>query len=160
MAASSESARRSMKTFPTSTIHPPRRSLFDALPARHQHSLQSRAQSKGRVADYIARVGENKVCTSIIVAAELRFGAAKRGSKRLTIQIEAILSALDVQPFDAPADAAYAELRTLLEAEGLPIGGNDMLIAAHALSTARVMVTNSEGEFARVRGLEVENWLR
>lgn len=115
---------------------------------------------QGRIADHIARVGENEVCTSIIVAAELRFGAAKRGSERLTRQIEAILSALDVQPFDAPADAVYAELRTQLEAEGLPIGGNDMLIAAHALSTARIMVTDNEREFARVRGLEVENWLR
>ena len=115
---------------------------------------------RGRIADHIARVGEDEVCTSIIVAAELRFGAAKRGSERLTLQVEAILSVLDVEPFDAPADAAYAELRVQLEAAGVPIGGNDMLIAAHALSRARIVVTDNEREFARVRGLEVENWLR
>jgi tRNA(fMet)-specific endonuclease VapC len=115
---------------------------------------------QGRIAAHIARVGDDAICTSIIVAAELRFGAAKRGSARLTLQLERILSALDVQPFDAPADASYADLRVQLETAGLPIGGNDMLIAAHALSSARVVVTDNEREFARVPGLEIENWLR
>jgi tRNA(fMet)-specific endonuclease VapC len=115
---------------------------------------------QGRIAERIARAGEAAICTSIIVAAELRFGAAKRGSERLTRQLEQILSALDIQPFDAPADAAYAELRTRLEAAGRPIGGNDMLIAAHALATGRTLVTDNEREFARVIGLQIENWLR
>jgi tRNA(fMet)-specific endonuclease VapC len=115
---------------------------------------------QGRIAQQIARVGEAAICTSIIVAAELRFGAAKRESERLTLQLEQILSVLEVQPFDAPADAAYADLRVHLESVGLPIGGNDMLIAAHALSTDRVVVTDNEREFARVPGLQVENWLR
>jgi tRNA(fMet)-specific endonuclease VapC len=115
---------------------------------------------QGRIAAHIARVGEDAICTSIIVAAELRFGAAKRASERLTRQLEQILSALDVQPFDAPADLVYGELRARLEAAGLPIGGNDMLIAAHALSTSRIVVTDNEREFARVAGLQIENWLR
>jgi tRNA(fMet)-specific endonuclease VapC len=115
---------------------------------------------QGRIAGHVARVGEDAICTSIIVAAELRFGAAKRGSERLSLQLDRILAALDVQPFDAPADAAYAELRAQLEAAGLPIGGNDMLIAAHALSMGQIMVTDNEREFARVAGLQVENWLR
>lgn len=115
---------------------------------------------QGRIAGRIAEVGESAICTSIIVAAELRFGAAKRGSARLAEQLERILSALDVQAFDAPADAAYAELRTRLEAAGNPIGGNDMLIAAHALAAECSVVTDNEREFARVPGLRVENWLR
>jgi tRNA(fMet)-specific endonuclease VapC len=115
---------------------------------------------QGRIAARIAEVGDQAICTSIIVAAELRFGAAKRGSERLTIQLERILSAIDIQPFDAPADAAYARLRVQLEAAGSPIGGNDMLIAAHALATDCAVVTDNEGEFARVGGLQVENWLR
>jgi tRNA(fMet)-specific endonuclease VapC len=115
---------------------------------------------QGRIAAHIARVGEGAICTSIIVAAELRFGAAKRGSERLTLQLDRILSTLDVQPFDAPADAAYARLRVELEAAGLPIGGNDMLIAAHALSMERIMVTDNTREFARAPGLRIENWLR
>lgn len=115
---------------------------------------------QGRIAEQIARVGEREICTSIIVAAELRFGAAKRGSERLSQQMERILAALDVQAFDAPADAAYGRLRAQLEGAGLPIGGNDMLIAAHALATACTVVTDNEREFSRVAGLSVENWLR
>lgn len=115
---------------------------------------------QGRVAARIAEVGESSICTSIIVAAELRFGAAKKGSERLTVQLERILSAIDIQPFDAPADAVYADLRVQLEAVGTPIGGNDMLIAAHALASDHVLVTDNEREFARIPRLQIENWLR
>ena len=115
---------------------------------------------QGRAAARIAEVGEGAICTSIIVAAELRFGAAKKGSERLTIQLDRILSAIDIQAFDAPADAAYARLRVQLEAAGSPIGGNDMLIAAQALATDCAMVTDNEREFVRISGLRVENWLR
>ncbi len=115
---------------------------------------------QGQIAREIARVGESAVCTSIIVAAELRFGAAKRRSERLTAQLEAILGALEVQAFDAPADVAYGRLRAELEAAGLPIGGNDMLIAAHALSTGSIIVTDNQREFERVPDLQIENWLR
>jgi tRNA(fMet)-specific endonuclease VapC len=115
---------------------------------------------QGRIAEHIARLGDDAICTSIIVAAELRFGAAKKGSERLTIQLERILSAIDIQPFDTPADAVYARLRARLEAAGSLIGGNDMLIAAHALATDCAVVTDNEREFLRISGLQVENWLR
>lgn len=115
---------------------------------------------QGQVAARIAQVGEGAVCTSIIVAAELRFGAAKKGSPRLTAQLELVLAALEVLPFEAPADAAYGDLRARLEAAGTPIGGNDMLIAAHAISSGCSVVTDNEREFGRVDGLTVVNWLR
>lgn len=115
---------------------------------------------QGQIAARIAQVGEGAVCTSIIVAAELRFGAAKRGSPRLTAQLELVLAALEVLPFEAPADAAYGDLRARLEAAGTPIGGNDMLIAAHAISSGCSVVTDNEREFGRVDGLTVVNWLR
>lgn len=114
---------------------------------------------RGTVAERIAQVGEDAVCTSIIVACELRFGAAKKASPKLTAQVEAILAALDVLPFDQPADNAYAQLRQHLEQSGTPIGPNDMLIAAHALATGCEVVTANVGEFARVSGLRVSNWL-
>jgi tRNA(fMet)-specific endonuclease VapC len=115
---------------------------------------------QGRVAARIAEIGEAKICTSIIVAAELRFGAAKKGSERLTRQTDSILSLIDIQAFDAPADDAYARLRVKLEASGAPIGGNDMLIAAQALATDCAVVTDNEREFLKVTDLKVENWLR
>lgn len=115
---------------------------------------------QGRVMRHISKVGEEQICTSIIVAAELRYGAAKRGSRRLTTQLEAVLSALDVLPFEAPADAAYGLLRARLERVGRPIGGNDLLIAAQALALGYTIVTDNEREFARIENLPRENWLR
>ena len=114
---------------------------------------------RGLVAERIAAVGERQVCTSIVVAAELRYGAARRRSDRLARRIEAILSALDVLAFDEPADRRYAELRTHLERRGTPIGPNDLLIAAQALALDLTVVSANEDQFMRVPGLEVENWL-
>ncbi len=115
---------------------------------------------QGRVTERIREVGEARVSTSIIVAAELRYGAAKRGSPRLTAQLEAVLAALEVLPFEAPADAAYGRLRAALEGAGRPIGGNDLLIAAQALALGHTIVTDNDREFARIAELPRENWLR
>jgi tRNA(fMet)-specific endonuclease VapC len=115
---------------------------------------------QGRISERIREVGEAQICTSIIVAAELRYGAAKKGSPRLAAQLEAVLGALDVLPFEAPADTAYGLIRTRLEQTGRPIGGNDLLIAAQAIVLGYTIVTDNEGEFARVDGLSRENWLR
>ena len=114
----------------------------------------------GKVTGKIRELGEANVCTSIVVAAELRYGAAKKGSARLQSQLEAVLGALDVLPLEVPADGAYGDVRTQLERIGQPIGGNDLLIAAHALALGCTVVTDNEREFARVPGLVVENWLR
>lgn len=115
---------------------------------------------QGRTATKIAELGEDAVATSIIVAAELRYGAAKKGSKRLASQLETILGALEIIPCEAPADATYGAARVALEAACTPIGGNDLLIAAQALALDMIVVTANESEFGRVQGLKVENWLR
>ena len=115
---------------------------------------------QGRVAARIADVGEAQVCTSIIVAAELRYGGAKRSSARLTAQLEQVLAALPILPLEEPVDVAYGAIRVQLESAGTPIGGNDMLIAAHAMSIGLTVVTDNETEFARIEGLAVENWAR
>jgi tRNA(fMet)-specific endonuclease VapC len=114
---------------------------------------------KGKVAKHIARVGEKYVCTSIIVAAELRYGCAKSGSKRLLEAVESLLGELNVLSLEGPADAEYGRIRTELERRGTPIGGNDLLIAAHALAIEATMVTANVDEFVRVKGLKVQNWL-
>jgi tRNA(fMet)-specific endonuclease VapC len=115
---------------------------------------------QGRIADQIARVGEAQVTTSIIVAAELRYGAAKKGSSRLSAQLEKILDALDVVPFEAPADVFYGGLRSRLERAGRIIGANDLLIAAQALALGCTLVTDNEQESFRINDLRLENWLR
>ena len=114
---------------------------------------------QGKAAKRIAKVGEDRICTSIIVAAELRYGCAKRGSEKLTKAVEDLLAELDVLPFDSPADAEYGAIRAALETAGTPIGGNDLLIAAHAMAAGAIVVTANADEFRRVRGLKVENWV-
>jgi tRNA(fMet)-specific endonuclease VapC len=115
---------------------------------------------RGRVTQRIREVGEGQVCTSIIVAAELRYGAVKIASRRLSAQLESVLGALNVLPFEAPADAIYGMLRARLERVGTPIGANDLLIAAQAIALDCAMVTDNEREFARIDDLAQENWLR
>src|SRR5258708_9827046 len=83
---------------------------------------------KGKAARRIARVGEDSICTSIIVAAELRYGCAKSGSKRLLKAVEGLLAEIDVLPMDVPTDAAYGGIRPELEAARTPIGGADARI--------------------------------
>lgn len=114
----------------------------------------------GKVARRIEKVGESRVCTSIIVAAELRFGAAKKGSARLTAQLGAVLAAIEVVPFEAPADKTYGTIRSRLEKSGRPIGANDLLIASQAASLGYTIVTDNEAEFSHVENLRCENWLR
>jgi tRNA(fMet)-specific endonuclease VapC len=87
----------------------------------------------------------------------LRYGAEKKASTRLTLQLEAVLGALQVLPFEAPADEFYGRIRVELEALWKRIGS---LIAAHALSVGHILVTDNTREFSRVRSLKVENWLR
>ena len=114
---------------------------------------------RGKAAKRIARVGEDNICTSIIVAAELRYGCAKSGSRRLLKAVEDLLGEINVLAFDVPADANYGEIRAELETAGKPIGANDLLIAAHAYAIGAAVVTANTGEFKRIRGLKVENWL-
>ena len=90
----------------------------------------------------------------------MRYGADKKGSPQLSSQGDAVLGALEVLPFETPADKSYGSLHTRLEKRGTPMGGNDLLIAAQALALGYVMVTDNEREFSRVKGLRVQNWLR
>jgi tRNA(fMet)-specific endonuclease VapC len=114
----------------------------------------------GRVAKRIAEVGEARICTSIIVAAELRYGAARKASPRLADQLESVLRAIEVFPFVSPADVVYGALRARFDEIGQPIGANDLFVAAHALALRCTLVTDNEREFARIKALPVENWLR
>jgi tRNA(fMet)-specific endonuclease VapC len=113
----------------------------------------------GRAARRLAVVGDAAVCTSIVVACELRYGAAKKGSPQLSERVEVLLGSLDVIAVDKDADRRYAEIRSHLERQGKPIGPNDLLIAAHALALDLTLITGDVEEFARVPGLATENWL-
>ena len=114
---------------------------------------------RGAVMQRIAEVGPDMICVSIITAAELRYGCARKGSPRLLAQIEAILGSVRVMPHDVPSGTEYGGIRAELEAAGKPIGPNDLFIAAHAYTLGAVLVTANIGEFSRIRALQIENWL-
>jgi tRNA(fMet)-specific endonuclease VapC len=114
---------------------------------------------QGKVFEKICQLGSDALCISIITAAELRYGCAKRGSEKLQRQVEAIIEGLSILPLDVPADCEYGGIRADLEAGGKPIGPNDLLIAAHASALDAVLVTANVDEFSRVAGLKIENWL-
>ncbi len=119
---------------------------------------------QGLVAERIVQEGESSICSSIIVASELRFGAMKKfqqtGSRLLMELLELILSAIDILSFETPAEYHYAEIRVFLEQKGIPIGANDLLIATHARANALVMVSANFSEFSCVPELMVDNWLQ
>jgi tRNA(fMet)-specific endonuclease VapC len=102
----------------------------------------------------------NLLATSIVVAAELRYGVAKSSSPILAGRVDQLLAAIEILPLEPEADRHYSRIRTELEKRGTPIGGNDFLIAAHVLALDAVLVTDNIREFKRVKGLRVENWLR
>ena len=114
----------------------------------------------GPAAARLAEVGDGDISTSVIVAGELRYGCRRRGSARLTERVEAVLREITILSLKPEVGAHYGEIRRDLEARGLPIGQNDLWIAAQVRSAEAVLVTDDEGEFRRVQGLVVENWLR
>ena len=116
-------------------------------------------EPQGRVYQTLSERLPDTACTSIVVASEIRFGLQRGASDRVRQQMETLLAAVDILPLEAPADAHYGEIRAHLEKLGQPIGGNDLLIAAHARALGLVMVTHNLREFQRVPGLLVEDWL-
>lgn len=117
-------------------------------------------QPDGIAAQKLRDHQEARLCTSVIVACELRFGAEKANSAPLRERVDQILARLEVLPLDMPVDAVYAQIRNTLERQGTPIGPNDLLIAAHALANDLTLVTDNTSEFGRVDSLSVENWVR
>ena len=114
---------------------------------------------RGALVERLSITEPDAVCTSIVVACELRFGAKRKGSEALTNRVEQLLASLTVLPLDEPADQHYADIRVALESAGTPIGNHDLFIAAHARSRGMTLVTHNMREFERVPGLQVEDWL-
>jgi tRNA(fMet)-specific endonuclease VapC len=118
---------------------------------------------QGKVAQKISSLPSEErdlLATSIIVAAELRYGVAKRNSLILAGRVDQLLDAIEILPLEPKADQHYGRIRSQLERAGTVIGGNDLLIAAQALAIDAVLVTDNVREFKRVKGLRVEDWLR
>ena len=116
-------------------------------------------RTHGQVASAIRQHRPSDLCVSSISVAELRFGAESRGSKKIHRALDGFLHDVLVLAFDQRAAEAFGTICATLEARGEPIGQLDTLIAAHAISVGATLVTNNTKHFARVRGLEIENWV-
>ena len=111
------------------------------------------------VVERIRRSSPDDLRMSTLVVAELRYGADHSAHpKRNHARLDVLVGEIDCLDFDLDAAAAYGRLRAALEASGHPIGPNDMLIGAHALSQGLVLVTDNVKKFRRIRGLKIENW--
>lgn len=108
----------------------------------------------------LAQIPPAEQFTTAINMGELIFGAAHRESERLADQVrELVRGALTVVPFDESAVVVYGSLRAQLEAEGERLDEPDLRIASIALSRELTLVTGNVRHFARVPGLDVEDWL-
>jgi len=108
----------------------------------------------------LQRMKPGSVGVSIITVAELECGAAKSlQPQRNREALEQFLLPLEIMEYDAAAAQHYGDIRSHLEKAGTPIGPLDTLIAAHARSLNALLITNNLGEFRRVPGLKVEDWI-
>jgi tRNA(fMet)-specific endonuclease VapC len=107
-----------------------------------------------------ARHAASDLAMSVVTYGELRFGAEKSQARdRALATIDLLTGMMEVLPLPEPAGQHYGLIRATLERKGRPIGNNDLWLAAHARAAELVLVTNNAREFARVEGLEVENWV-
>lgn len=134
-------------------------SLLKAMLDTNIVSALVRSPHDGPVRDRLVAFGADRVCISVVTSAEIQFGFARRPSLRLERSLDLLLRSMPIMPFELPADLHYGRIRAELERAGTIIGPNDLFIAAHALALDLVLVTGNIGEFSRVPGLAVENWL-
>jgi tRNA(fMet)-specific endonuclease VapC len=100
------------------------------------------------------------VCMSVVTKAELLYGVrVSPDPTRDATALRGLLTYVEVLDFPDEAAEGYADIRADLKRRGEPIGANDLFIAAHARALGLTLITNNAGEFSRVEGLAVENWL-
>lgn len=116
-------------------------------------------RGEGQVAERIRAHRPSELGISSITLAELRFGAERRGSRRLHRLIDGFVGDLEVAPFDDEAAGRFGKVAAALMAKGSPIGSLDAMIAAHALQLGTTLVTHNQKHFRKVRGLKIVDWV-
>jgi tRNA(fMet)-specific endonuclease VapC len=103
---------------------------------------------------------QNSIVISVITYYEMLLGTIGRNaSPRHAGLVEAFVARLSaILPWDRGAAEKAMRVRRDLAAIGKPIGGNDIMIAGHALAADCVLVTNNTSEFSRVASLSIEDW--
>jgi tRNA(fMet)-specific endonuclease VapC len=122
-------------------------------------SVSFALRGQGEVAARIKAQKPSDLCISAITVAELRYGADRKGSRKLHGLIDTFAGAIEVVSFDEAAALEFGRIGSLLAERGTPIGEFDVLIASHAVALRRTLVTNNLRHFSKVPGLALENWL-
>ena len=113
------------------------------------------------VIDRFMRLQISQVSVSSITLSELEYGVIKSSKPEQNhLALAQFLSPMEILPYGDAAAQHYGKLRVYLEKHGTPIGSLDMLIAAHALSTDCILITNNVKEFERVPNLKINNWVK
>lgn len=111
------------------------------------------------VYERMSRFDPEDLCVSVITLAELEYGVFNSSNpERNQLALTLFLANIEVVPFDDDAAVEYGRIRADLKRKGMPIGANDLMIAAHAKSLGVTLVTNNTREFERVEGLMLEDW--
>ncbi len=117
-------------------------------------------QRPGKVLERFQTLKPGDAAISVITWGELLYGAEKSRQRKKALQLlEEFKTFIPVLPMPENTGATYGAIRASLESKGLPIGNNDLWIAAHAKATSLTIVTNNEREFKRVPGLKIQNWV-
>jgi tRNA(fMet)-specific endonuclease VapC len=111
------------------------------------------------VREHFVRHAANELAMSVITLGELRFGAEKSQARdNAMATIQDLETMIPPRALPEAAGEHYGQIRAELQKAGTPIGNNDLWLAAHARAEGWILVTNNTREFARVPGLQVENW--
>jgi tRNA(fMet)-specific endonuclease VapC len=103
---------------------------------------------------------QDQICISAVTWGELVYGAERSSQTERNLgDIEGLAARVEIAAFDDQAAIHFGQLRAELYKAGKPIGPYDMMIAGHARSLGLILVTNNVGEFERVPGLRLENWV-
>jgi tRNA(fMet)-specific endonuclease VapC len=105
---------------------------------------------------------DRHIAISSIVLFELRYGAMKSARPERNVRriADFLVGPIAVLPFE-PGDAEEAgDIRAAVERAGTSIGPYDLLIAAQARRRGALLVTANTREFARVPGLDSEDWAK
>jgi tRNA(fMet)-specific endonuclease VapC len=121
-------------------------------------SVSFALRGQGEVGSRLQAQRPSELCMSAITLAELRYGADRKGSRKLHRLIDTFAAAVEAVSFDEAAAAEYGRIGSILAERGTPIGEFDVLIAAHAIALRCTLVTNNVRHFSKVPGLSVENW--
>ena len=114
-----------------------------------------------KVLERLMRCSPEDVALSVVTLSELAYGVSKSQAQQKNREaLELFLCPFQVLEYPAEAAFAYGHIRAELERKGMPIGGTDLMIAAHAMATGATLVSNNLKEFRRVPGLKTENWAR